>query len=555
MKTNYPFILLFCLLVFSCAKQSAPTGGPRDEKPPVVQEMVPTDQSLNTKPEKIILTFDEYIKLENANRNIIVTPRIDKDKVVFTANKNQLIIELNQELEDSTTYVFNFQKAVQDLSEGNPAENLKLVFSTGSTIDSLNFKGKVNRYFPDNRSKLTDAIVGLYPIGDTTDVFTAPPYYLSQVDSSGNFKITNIKRGLYKAYAWLDDNNSLKAEYKSEAFDFIKDTIAIRNDITEAVFNLSKGNQNPINLIRSSTANAGYTFVLNKDPLNIQLENEKLGEQIFYTKEEKKINLFTENPIPDSLQFHLQIEDSVGFKIDTLVWTKFEASNRKPDKLSIAPNSGISFYRDLPIELSFNKPVIDINFDSLYLTYDTASVIPIRKEMVSFQDSLRRDRLLIKLSIPDSIPYEIFTVTAADSTFLDIQHQYNEDVLKANYKKLKRETLADAISGRIEGAAGPFIVQLLDTKGALKQIQYIEEGNKFSFKLIEATNYQIQVIEDSNRNRRWDPANYSENRNAEKVFYYEDLENGTNTITVRGGWTLEDIVIQATPPTGIPSTD
>lgn len=553
MKTNYPFILLFCLLVLSCAKQSAPTGGPRDEKPPVVQEMVPTDQSLNTKPEKIILTFDEYIKLENANRNIIVTPRIDKDKVVFTANKNQLIIELNQELEDSTTYVFNFQKAVQDLSEGNPAENLKLVFSTGSTIDSLNFKGKVNRYFPDNRSKLTDAIVGLYPIGDTTDVFTAPPYYLSQVDSSGNFKITNIKRGLYKAYAWLDDNNSLKAEYKSEAFDFFKDTIAIRNDITEAVFNLSKGDQNPINLIRSSTANTGYTIVLNKDPINIQLENEKLGNEIFYSKEEKKINLYTENPIIDSLQFRLLIEDSVGYKIDTLIWTKFEASDRKPNKLSITPNSGISFYHDLPIELTFNKPVIGINFDSLYLTYDTASVIPIRKEMVYFEDSLRRDKLLIKLSIPDSIPYEIFTVTAADSTFHDIQNQYNEDVLKGNYKKLKRETLADAISGRIEGAEGPFIVQLLDSKGILKQVHYIEEGNIFNFSLIEATNYKIQVIEDKNGNRRWDPANYSKNRNAERIFYYQDQENGTNTITVRGGWTLEDIVIRATPKTGIQS--
>jgi len=552
-KTNYLAILLFCLLVFSCAKQSAPTGGPKDEKPPVVQEMVPADQSLNTKPEKIILTFDEYIKVENANRNIIVTPRIDKDKVVFTANKNQLIIELNQELEDSTTYVFNFQKAVQDLSESNPAENLKLVFSTGNSIDSLNFEGKVNRYFPDKRSKITDAIVGLYPIGDTTDVFIASPYYLSQVDSSGNFKITNIKSGLYKAYAWLDENNSLKAEYKSEAFDFIKDTVFIENDITGTTFNLSKGDQNPINLIRSSTANAGYTFVLNKDPLNIQLENDKLGEQIFYTKEEKKINLFTENPIPDSLQFHLQIEDSVGYKIDTLVWTKFEASDRKPIKLSVTPNSGLSFYRNLPIELTFNKPIIEVNFDSLYLTYDTASIIPIKREMVAFEDSLRRDKLLIKLNIPDSIPYEIFTITAADSTFRDIQNQYNEDVLKANYKKLKRETLADAISGRIEGAAGPFIVQLLDSKGVLKQLQYIEEGNKFSFKLIEATNYQIQVIEDSNGNRRWDPANYSENRNAERVFYYEDLENKTNTITVRGGWTLEDIVIQATPATGIPS--
>src|SRR5690606_17066626 len=160
--------------------------------------------------------------------------RINKDEVIFTALKNTLVIELNQELEDSTTYVFNFQKSIQDLSEGNPAEYLKLVFSTGASIDSLTFSGNVNNYFPSRNDKIEDAIVGLYPVDDTTDIFIAPPYYLTQVDSTGNFNITNIKAGKYFAYAWLDDNNSLKAEYKTEAFDFITDTIRI-NKNTEGI--------------------------------------------------------------------------------------------------------------------------------------------------------------------------------------------------------------------------------------------------------------------------------------------------------------------------------
>ena len=47
-------------------------GGPQDEDPPKVVEMSPKDQSLNIKPEEIIITFDEYIKLENATKNIII---------------------------------------------------------------------------------------------------------------------------------------------------------------------------------------------------------------------------------------------------------------------------------------------------------------------------------------------------------------------------------------------------------------------------------------------------------------------------------------------------
>ncbi len=526
-------------------------GGPRDEDPPKVTDMNPKDQSLNTKPEEIIITFDEYIKLDNANKNILITPRINKDEVIFTALKNTLVIKLNQELEDSTTYVFNFQKSIQDLSEGNPAENLKLVFSTGKSIDSLTFSGSVNSYFSGKNDKPEDAIVGLYPINDTTNVFIAPPYYLTQVDSARRFNISNIKAGKYLAYAWQDDNNSLKAEYKSEAFDFITDTISINENIEGVQFNLSKGDQNPIRLLRSSTLGSNYLIVLNKMPVDITLENEKLGNEIFYTLGDKRINLFSDAPISDSLKVNINLKDSVGYQIDSLVWAKFEESDRKPEKLTITPNSGKNFYQTLPIELTFNKPVKSINYDSLYIAYDTASMIQITPEMLSFKDSLRRDIINITLTIPDSIPYDAFTLKAADSTFRDIEGLYNEGPLSGNYKRLKRETLADAITGTIQDTEGPFIIQLLDSKGDIKRESYVETGNKFSFSLIEAGNYQIRIIEDANRNHRWDPANYEERRYAERVFYYIDPETSSKNITIRGGWTLEDLQIKATPKTGL----
>lgn len=548
---NLSILLVISLLAFSCAKQSAPMGGPRDLDPPKVLEMSPSNQSLNTKPKEIILTFDEYIKLDNANKNILITPRINKDEVIFTAIKNTLVIELNQELEDSTTYVFNFQKSIQDLSEGNPVENLKLVFSTGESIDSLTFSGSVNTYFPGRNAQLEDALVGLYPIDDTTNVFIAPPYYLTQVDTVGKFNITNIKAGKYFAYAWQDDNNSLKAEYKSEAFDFIKDTITINQNIEGIQFNLSKGDQNPIRLLRSSPLGSNYTIVLNKTPVQISLENEKLGSEIFYILGDKKINLFSEKPFADSLAFNINLIDSVGYQVDSLIWSKFEESDRKLEKLTVTANSGKSFYQKLEVELTFNKPLKSINYDSLYVSYDTASVIPITPEMLSFRDSLRRDILKINLSIPDSIPFELYTVKAADSTFMDLERQYNEVVLSANYKKLKKETLADAITGTIDEAEGPFIVQLLDSKGELKRESYLESGNDFAFNLIEAGTYQIKIIEDSNGNHRWDPANFEERRYAERIFYYTDLETGNKNILIRGGWILEDLVIRSTPKTGL----
>ncbi|MBB6326493.1 hypothetical protein FHS59_002121 [Algoriphagus iocasae] len=543
------FLLAF--LLYSCAKQSTPMGGPRDEDPPVVLEMFPVDQSLNQNPEEIYITFDEYIKLDNPNKNIIITPKVNKDELVITSVKNTVKIELNQELEENTTYVFNFQKTVQDLAESNPTENLKLVFSTGETIDSLNFSGKVNNYFPERGFDYENVIIGLYESLDTTDVFTAQPYYLSQADSLGNFNISNIKAGQYRAYAWNDANNNLKAEFKSESYDFILDTLTIDQNLTGAVFNISKGDQTPIKLTRSSPSGSNYDIVVNKDPIEINLENEEIGRSIFYNYSDKKIRLYSKSTIPDSLKIDVKLQDSLGFKVDTAVYAKFEESERRAEKLTFTANSGKSFYQDLLIELSFNKPIDEINYDSLYIAYDTASIIPIQAPMISMEDSSKRDRLKIQLSIPDSIPTEIFTIKAADSTFIDIEGQFNEAVLSANYRKLKRETLADGLSGQINGAVAPFIVQLIDTKSQIAKEIFIEEGNQFSFTLIDPAAYKIRVIEDLNGNHRWDPSNYPEKRYAERVFYFEDQETKSQDIVLKAGWTVDGLTIIAPPKTGL----
>lgn len=548
---NSVILILLALLAAACAKQSTPMGGPRDEDPPKVLEMLPANQSTNIKPEEILITFDEFIELDNAAKNIIITPRINKDEIEITALKNTLSIILNQELEDSTTYVFNFQKSVADLSEGNPVENLKLVFSTGNTIDSLSISGRVNFYFPDQREEFKDILIGIYPLADTTNVFTAQPYYLSETDSTGKFIINNIKPGQYKAYAWRDDNNNLKAEFKTEAFDFIRDTISIEQNLENIVFNLAKGDQTPLKLTRTAVTGRTFDLIFNKEPTDISLENVELGKSIFYTTGDKRIKLFSKTTVSDSLQFNIHVKDSVGFQTDTLIWAKFPESDRRPEKITISANSGKSFYQTLPIELTFNKPISSINTDSLYIAYDSASRIQILPEMLSFDDSLRRTKLLLKVPVPDSLAAEIFTIKAADSTFFDIEDQFNEKEFTANYKKLKREALSDAVSGKIEGSDGPFIIQLLNSKGEISREVFLTNQNNFQFLLVEPGTYQIRVIEDINNNKRWDPANFTEERYAEQVFYFTDPSTGNKEIILRGGWTLEDQNIVTPPKTGV----
>ncbi|WP_111668868.1 Ig-like domain-containing domain [Algoriphagus litoralis] len=524
-------------------------GGPRDEDPPKLVEANPLNQSLNIKPEIITLTFDEYIKLENASKGIIITPRLNKDEIVFTALKNQVSIKLNQELEDSTTYVFNFQKSVVDISEENPAENLKLVFSTGNSIDSLSVTGSISYLFPPSKPDFSNVIVGIYPVNDTTDVFTASPYYLSQTDSTGKFSITNIKAGDYLAYAWKDSNGTLKAEFKSEEYDFLLDTLTINKNLENIQFNLSKADLTPIRIMRTGQYGNNFDVVLNRMPIETTIKNEELGKEYFYTLSDNRIRIYPKNPTNDSIPFNITLQDSVGFQKDSLIWAKFPESERKPDKLQVTANSGKSFYNTLEIELKFTKPIQSINFDSLYITYDTASIIPIVPSMLQFADSVKRDLLKVTLSIPDTVSRDVFTIKASDSTFLDIENQVNETLLSANYRKLKRENLADEISGRILDAKPPFIVQLLNSKNELIREEFLENTDAYSFKLLEPGTFKIRVIEDLNGNKRWDPSNFLQKRNAERVFYFINEEN-TQELIIRSGWTRPEQDIKANTPTG-----
>lgn len=547
---NLVYFIVLILIISSCAKQSTPMGGPRDEDPPQLIESNPKGQSTEVKPASIELIFDEYIKLDNPTKGIVITPRIDKDKVTFTALKNKVIVELDQELEDSTTYVFNFQKSVVDISEENPAENLKLVFSTGKTIDSLSISGNINYLFQEKKIDYNNTIIGVYPLSDTTNLFNEQPYYLTRADSAGKFQVGNIKNGKYRLYAWNDINGSLKAENKSEEYDFLNDTLTIDHNIEGIQFNLAKSDLTPIRILRSGPFGQNYDIILNRDPAELKIQNNGLGQEYFYTIEDKRIRLFSKSIQTDSIPFQLSLLDSVGSQKDSLIFAKFSASERKPEKITQSVNSGKSFYKDLEIEIKFNKPIVDINTDSLYVQYDSAGIIPIEKSFISISDSSKRDLIKINLSLPDSISKEIITLKAADSTFQDIEGQYNLEPIAANYRKLKREALADAISGKIEGAEPPFIVQLLDQKNQLIKESYIEKNQNYSFSLLQPGTFIIRIIEDTNGNKRWDPSNINSNRNAERVFYFTN-EEGKKDIVIRAGWTLEDQNIQGIEKTGI----
>ena len=138
-KSSYQlFCLLFVLVLVSCAKRGSITGGDKDTIAPVLKASFPKNLTTNFNGKEIKLVFDEYVKLKNVNKQLIVSPPMKNQPDILPYNASKVItIKIKDTLKPNTTYSFNFGQSIEDNNEANPYSQFKYVFSTGTYIDSL----------------------------------------------------------------------------------------------------------------------------------------------------------------------------------------------------------------------------------------------------------------------------------------------------------------------------------------------------------------------------------------------------------------------------------
>lgn len=214
--------LLIVSLLYGCANIVAPTGGPKDESPPEMLEISPPNYSTNFKEKQIKINFDEFIQINNASQEVYTSPLLEEKPDVKSKGK-ELVIKINSELKENTTYCINFGKSIADLTENNPVLNFKYVFSTGEFIDSLMIKGKIN--VANNIKPEENVLVLLYKnLSDTAPIKTLPDYY-AKTSKDGTFEISNLASGTYNIFALKDANNNKKFDLPNEMFAFIDSSI------------------------------------------------------------------------------------------------------------------------------------------------------------------------------------------------------------------------------------------------------------------------------------------------------------------------------------------
>ena len=223
-KTKHVLVGLGVLLIVACASIGSPDGGIYDEIPPKVISSSPADRSISVSARKMQIRFDEYIKLENANEKVIVSPP-QLEPANIRAEGKSVKITLYDSLQENTTYTIDFGDAIVDNNEGNPMGNYTYSFSTGTEIDTMEVSGAVLN--AQDLEPVKGMLVGLYPLDSlfSDSILSTKPFArVSRTNGSGRFSIKGVKPGKYRAFALEDKDGDFLFSQKSERIAILQDT-------------------------------------------------------------------------------------------------------------------------------------------------------------------------------------------------------------------------------------------------------------------------------------------------------------------------------------------
>ncbi len=206
----------------------SPDGGWYDDTPPIVVSSSPADKATDVKSRRVVINFNEFIKLEDAQNKVIVSPPQLEMADIKAAGK-RIIVSLKDSLKENTTYTVDFSDAISDNNEGNPMGNYTFSFSTGERIDTFEVSG----YALDasNLEPIKGILVGLYQEPDSSvfadSIFHSTPMVrVSRTNGSGYFTVKGVAPGRYRVYALQDADGDFVYGQKSEVIGFSTEVVS-----------------------------------------------------------------------------------------------------------------------------------------------------------------------------------------------------------------------------------------------------------------------------------------------------------------------------------------
>ena len=529
-------MLLTAFLAQRCANAVAPTGGPKDNTPPKVVEAVPENHSVNFGGKKIEITFDEYITLENANQNVLISPPLSEKPDIKLKNKT-VVVKFKESLAPNTTYTINFGSAIKDLHEGNLFKDYVYSFSTGDHVDTLFIKGKVLN--AEDKKPVDGVYVSLYA-ADRDNVDSLPmttiPDYLTKTDKDGNFSLNGLADKKYLVFALKDMNANLYFDQPNEEVAFFDSLVHPNDSISPTLYLFTEVDSTQMLMEKKLVEEGLLRFVFRHpakdavvmthemlpDTFNlITLQSAQCDTVLWYFTPNVKDSLWVQvkydTLINDSSRYSLKFKDK-------------KTRNKKPEVLKVSNNllgkGGLIPGQDLI--LKFSEPIVRyamrdsavFKCDTL-LYYDTLAFEPVDEQGMKY-------RLATPFAEGVNYSFEI-----PDSVFFGIRGRTNERI-KVDFHVLKDDEYGNIYITVVppEGMT-QVIVQLINESGKVLKEQVVNKKEEVMFDYLMPAKYKLRAILDADGNGKWSTGNYHRHTLPETVIEYKDA------LDLKAGWDID----------------
>ncbi len=500
--------IIYLLLLSSCASIQSLEGGLKDETAPKIISSTPDSAQLFVTNNKISIQLDEYVRLQNINNLLLISPS-QKTPPTATVKGKTVIINLNDSLLPNTTYTIDINGSIIDNNEGNPL-NKKLIFSTGSYIDSLTHSGTI--VIKQTNKPCNNCNIYLYTTNTDSTILLTKPDYIARTNEAGHYLFTNLPLANFTLIAIQDENKNTLLDAKELVSMYlpinIDDTVKQLEDTTYIFPYLPSERIKPSILKASSPGLIKISF---KNQLNEPIlfkVNDVPINPIVNTQNDTFTLLYTPNSDTSIV--------SIYYLSDTIILNHIESSIKKEPLILIDKLD--SKY----IKLSTNQRIIKLNPTKAIILQDTIkttvdSIVNVNNIITIYGkfNKLKNTLIILDSSFVTTISN---TISLPDS--LHIQ--------KINESDPKLTLNIKALSGKQQ------IIEIIQ-KEQVKEIIKITSDTIINVNHLPSGNYNIRVIVDNNANGIWDTGDPIRGINPESIYILAPFE-------LRNNWDKELLI-------------
>jgi hypothetical protein len=521
MKKLTPYLIAIAIIA-GCAKIVPPDGGPKDTDPPEVVRAVPVNETTGFKGDRIVLEFNEYVRLNDVYNQLVVSPPL-KERPVIELRRKQVEVIFQEPLQPNVTYNFKFGEGIVDLTEGNPAADLQVVFSTGPVLDSLEIAGRVRDMY--SGKPLDGVKVMLYrDFADSLPLTTKPDYFALS-NAEGGFVLDYLRAGDYKVFALSEENRNYLYDDASELIAFIDSAFTVKpsNDSLELNLALNQELDTLQYLSSFSADSSGF--------IRAQLYNRPEETSTPFTFELAAKAADGNNFILEDSLFAWNVEPKPG---EELIWV-FTAGQDK-DTIDVVVED---FSRNLLLKPRGIPPLAARAEDTLVWVFERPLTNIDTSRFSFFKDSIALPvnvalganpfGLYLRTQVEDDGLYRLQALPGA----LTSREGWTNDTLEWKFTTHSVEhygqLLIDVTPPLNEGSE-----MLVELELPEKDIQRKPLGSDaLTFERLLPGSYVLRLIHDVNGDGKWTPSDYTTGRLPETVWVYPEQ------IKVRSNWNLD----------------